>query len=175
MYKMSLMPLYTAEAIQEMVQILSEKIARNYKFDVVVGLLTGSFVFASDLCRHFPDKKIKVHFIKASSYGDATESSGKLNVSLADDLDITGKKVLLVDDILDTGLTLQEMVKFLQEKGAAEVRSCVLLEKRTRRKANIKADFVGFSIEDGFVVGYGLDYAGEYRTMPDIWTLENEN
>lgn len=175
MYKTSLMPLFTAEAIQEMVQLLGEKIARNYKFDTIIGVLTGSFVFVSDLCRHFPNKGIKVSFIRASSYGDSTESSGQLKVSLLDELDLKGKKVLLIDDILDTGRTLQKLVDLLKEKGAAEVRSCVLLEKRARREVDYKADFVGFSIEDGFVVGYGLDCAGEYRTMPDIWNLESEN
>ena len=75
---------------------------------------------------------------------------------------------------MDTGRTLQQLVNLLKEKGAAEVRSCVLLEKRARREVDYKADFVGFSIEDGFVVGYGLDYAEKYRTMPDIWTLEPE-
>ena len=174
MYKMSLMPLFTAEAIQEMVQILGEKIARNYKFDMIVGVLTGSFVFVSDLCRHFPNKDVEVAFIRASSYGDSTESSGKLEVSLLEKLDIKGKRILLIDDILDTGRTLLQMVQIIRDKGAAEVRSCVLLEKRARREVDYKADFVGFSIEDGFVVGYGLDYAGKYRTMPDIWTLEDE-
>ena len=174
MYKMSLMPLFTAEAIQEMIQLLSEKIARNYKFDAIVGVLTGSFLFVSDLCRHFPNKDIEVSFIKASSYATSTESSGKLSVSLLDKLDLKGKKVLLIDDILDTGRTLQQLVKLLQEKGAAEVRSCVLLEKRARREVDHKADFIGCSIEDGFVVGYGLDDAEKYRTMPDIWTLEPE-
>ena len=90
-------------------------------------------------------------------------------------MDIRGKKVLLVDDILDTGMTMAGLKQALEGLGAKEIRTCVLLDKPSRRTAEIRADFAGFEIENKFVVGYGLDYAGEYRTFPEIWTLEDSN
>lgn len=168
---MSVPPMITAEAIHECVEALANKIRSNYEFDVVVGILTGAFIFTADLCRKFPCQQMQIKFIRASSYGNST-CAGELTISGLDIGELKGKKVLLVDDILDTGRTLMALhTKFLDE-GVAEVKSCVLLDKPSRREVDYNADFVGFKIEDKFVVGYGLDYANEYRTFPDIWSLE---
>ena len=118
--------------------------------------------------------ELQVSFIRASSYGNSTQSSGQLQVSGLERLDIKGKKVLLVDDILDTGITLSKVCKTLEAYAPAEIRTCVLLDKSERRTVDFNADFVGFCIENKFVVGYGLDYAENYRTYPEIWTLEED-
>lgn len=171
MYSMSLMPLFTAEAIAECVDALAAKIRRNYQFDTIVGVLTGSFMFMADLTRKFPSQELQVKFIKASSYGDGMRP-GELKISGMNMEDLKGKKILLVDDILDTGRTLKALAEKVKEEGAAEVKTCVLLDKPSRREVDYQADFTGFKIEDKFVVGYGLDYAEEYRSYPDIWCLE---
>lgn len=172
MYRMSMMPMITAEAIMECVDALGAKIRRNYEFDVIVGVLTGSFIFMADLVRKFPRQDLQVKFIKASSYGDGTRP-GELKISGMDLAELKGKKVLLVDDILDTGRTLQALAAQVKAEGAVDVKTCVLLDKPSRREVDFQADFTGFKIDDKFVVGYGLDYAGEYRSYPDIWSLED--
>lgn len=173
MYKMSMMPMFTAEAIHECVEAMAGQIRRNYEFDVVVGILTGSFIFVSDLCRYFPRQDLQIKFIKASSYCDEMRP-GELEVSGLDLKELAGKRVLLIDDILDTGRTLKCLNEKIRAAGAAAVKTCALLDKPSRREVDFQADFTGFKIEDKFVVGYGLDYAGEYRTFPDIWSLEEE-
>ncbi len=174
MYKLSSKPLISKAELSERVNSLAAEIAAAGEFDILLGILTGSFVFVADLVRAMPkanEKGMRVKFFKASSYGDSTES-GTLTVSGMENLDLTGKRVLLVDDILDTGNTLYRLVPMLKERGAAVVKTCVLLDKPSRREAPIEADFVGFKIENKFVVGYGLDYADDYRTLPEIMTME---
>jgi len=171
MYKMSKEPLISAQQINERLGTLSAEIF-PCGIDVVVSLLTGSFIFTADLCRRIPSPDLQIAFIRASSYGDSTVSSGKPTLAGLEKLDIRGKNVLLVDDILDTGTTLLEVSRVLSSLGPASLKTCVLLNKESRRQVDIHADFVGFEIEDKFVVGYGLDYADKYRTFPEIWTLE---
>lgn len=172
MYRMSPKPMITAEQIQKRIRELAAGIAASYEFDVILSALTGAYMFTADLSRALAKPQIRIAFIKASSYGDGTESSGQIKVSGLEKIDLKGKRVLLVDDILDTGNTMFALTHMLKDTGAAEVRTCVLMNKEERRTANIHADFVGFEIKNEFVVGYGLDYAEEYRTLPDIWTLE---
>ena len=177
MYTLSPMPLKTAEAIGARVQELGQAISVEYDFDMVISVLTGSFVFTADLCRAFAlgekNTQREIRFIKASSYGNSNVSSGELKVSGMESLDLKEKKILLVDDILDTGRTLLALVGLIKSQGAAEVRSCVLLDKPSRRQVHMEADYCGFEIDDLFVVGYGLDYSDKYRLLPDIWTLKN--
>lgn len=172
MYKMSSEPLLKKEDIGKRVATLADEICKGFEFDIIVGILTGSFIFVSDLCRAMPRKDLRINFIKASSYGDSTESSRDLKVIGLESVPLEGKRILLVDDILDTGHTLSRLVTMLKEKGAKEVKTCAFLDKPSRREVEFEADFTGFKIPNAFVVGYGLDYANEYRTFPDIWTLE---
>ncbi len=139
---------------------------------VVVGVLIGAFVFLADLLRrvNFP---CVVDFVRLASYGSGTETTG--NVVLTKDLEINiaGRDVLVVEDIVDTGITLDFLVKALKSRVPRSISVCVLLDKRARRKVAFDADFVGFSIEDRFVVGYGLDYDGHYRSLPHICILHS--
>ena len=149
-----------------------------YDYDILLSALTGAYMFTADLSRELANVQgvkathKRIAFIKASSYGDSTESSGKLQVQGLERINLQGKKVLMVDDIADTGTTLLGLVNLLKESGAQEVRTCVLLNKQERREVEISADFVGFEIANEFVVGYGLDYAENYRSLPEIWTLQ---
>ena len=181
MYRMSEKPLISADEIRERVATLAREIANAYDYDILLSALTGAYMFTADLTRELAraqgPKAVqkRIGFIKASSYGNSTESSGKLQVRGLDKFDLNGKKILMVDDIADTGTTLLGLTNLLKESGAKEVRTCVLLNKQERREVDIKADFVGFEIENEFVVGYGLDFAEDYRALPEIWTLQETN
>ena len=181
MYRMSEKPLITADKIRERIATLAREIADVYDYDILLSALTGAYMFTADLSRELANVQgvkathKRIAFIKASSYGDSTESSGKLQVQGLERINLQGKKVLMVDDIADTGTTLLGLTDMLNEAGAKEVRTCVLLNKQERREVEIKADFVGFEIENEFVVGYGLDFAEDYRALPEIWTLQETN
>lgn len=172
MYQMSKKPMIPAREIQARIQTLAKEIAESFEFDIVLSALTGSFMFSTDLVRAMANPSHKIAFIKASSYGSGTESSGKLTVTGLDKLNLKGLRILLVDDILDTGRTMHTLVSMLKEMGVSDLRTCVLLNKEERRAVDYHADFVGFEIANEFVVGYGLDYDDNYRTLPEIWTLE---
>ncbi|MHB0912845.1 MAG: hypoxanthine phosphoribosyltransferase [Armatimonadota bacterium] len=159
------------EQIAARVRELGAEISDDYKGRnlVIVGILKGSFVFLADLVRSI-SLPLTLDFITLSSYGGSTESSG--TVRLAKDLDesVAGRDVLIVEDIVDTGWTLRmsRLKEVLLERGAASVRVCTLLDKPERRKVDVDLDYVGFVIPDEFVVGYGLDFDGLYRNLPDI-------
>lgn len=139
----------------------------------VVSVLKGSCVFASDLIRRIPIP-LELTFVAATSYGDGTESGTlELNFFPAGN-EIEGRNLLLVDDILDTGRTLYGLKHELARRGAAEVRTCVFLDKPSRRAVPLQADFRAFEVENLFVVGYGLDYAGRYRNLPYVASLRAE-
>lgn len=171
MYRMSRQPLISKKEIDERLDTLAEEL-RSENFDIVVSTLLGGFMFTADICRRIAKPELKVAFIKASSYGDGMESSGKVKISGLESLDIAGKNILVIDDILDTGNTMLGITNALRDMGPNKVKTCVLLNKQARRTADIRADFVGFEVENKFIVGCGLDYAGDYRTLPEIWTLE---
>ena len=137
---------------------------------VVIGILRGSFIFMADLVRWFSvhDMHPRIDFIIMESYGHSTSPEKEPTVNRDCTLDLNGADVVLVDDILDTGRTLQKAVAHLKGKGAKSVRTCALLDKPARRIVPFEADFVGFKIEDAFVVGYGLDYDGCHRELPHI-------
>jgi hypoxanthine phosphoribosyltransferase len=158
--------LISKEDLQKRVAELANEISQQ-KIDIVVGALTGAFIFVADLVRAMPSQNLKVQFVKASSYGSGTERSS-FAVSGLEKLDIEGKNILLVDDIFDTGHTLCNLSKAMFERGAKTVRTCALLDKPSRREVDFDIDYRGFTIENLFVVGYGLDYAEEYRTLPDV-------
>ena len=167
-------PLLEAEAIQKRIAVLATEIEKEYPCDLLVGVLTGAFIFVADLVRQMnPD--IKLAFVKAESYGDSDTSCGDVRFAGIEKLNFKDKRILVIDDILDTGHTLKALTKVMQDRGAISVKSCVLLDKPSRREVAFEADFKGFVIENLFAVGYGLDYADNYRALPAIYTLqENE-
>jgi len=164
--------LFTAKDIEHRVDQLVEEMAgdcRDTNF-AMIGILRGSFMFLADLVRDLYHHGVhpRIDFMTLESYSSGTESSGTVHITKDINLDVAGATVLLVDDILDTGRTLTFACKHLKEKGARIVRTCTLLDKPSRRAVPIEADFVGFRIEDNFVVGYGLDYDSYYRELPYI-------
>ncbi len=164
--------LYSREAIAARVAEIAAEIKAKVTTDdfVMVGVLRGSFMFFADLCRalHEIDVHPRIDFMTLESYGKGTVSTGVPRVTKDLSVDISGAQVLVVDDILDTGRTLKFALQHIRNKGAAEVRTCTLLDKPSRRIADIEADLVGFTVEDRFVVGYGLDYDAHYRELPHI-------
>ncbi len=168
-------PLFGADAIAARVEVLAGEIAAVMPRDVlVVALLKGGFVFAADLIRaiHRADMRPRVDFMTLSSYGAGTTSSGKVAIGRDLSDDVRGQDVLLVDDILESGRTLAAAKDMLIERGARSLKLCVLLDKPGRRKVACQADFIGFTVPDRFVVGYGLDYAHLFRDLPYIGVIE---
>ncbi len=167
-----LTPLLNEEQIKRRIRELAREIEGSLKGDfLVVGVLKGSFIFLADLIREF-SRPVEVDFIQVSSYGSSTRSSGKVKLIKDLECEVKDRCVLLVDDILDTGLTLKELVRHLEKKGAREVKVCVLLDKREGRKVPFEAHFVGFNVPNHFLVGYGLDYAQKYRNLRGIFRLD---
>ncbi len=162
------------EAIRERVIAMGEEITRDYagKDLVIVGVLTGAVMFLSDLLRAI-QLPLELDFVALSSYGQATRTSGE--VRLVKDLGhpIQGKHVLVAEDIIDTGLTLRYLLETLHARQPASIDCCVLLDKPSRRLIDVDVKYRGFEIEDKFVVGYGLDYAGLYRNLPYIGVLRD--
>lgn len=167
--------LIPAEQIRTRVDQLVGEMEKDLRGDhlVMIGVLRGSFIYLADLVRalYAHDVHPKIDFITLESYGSGTESSGVVRVVKELRLDVKGADVVLVDDILDTGRTLQFAAGYLKDLGARSVKTCVLLDKPARRTAPFQADYVGFKIEDAFVVGYGLDYDSRYRELPYIATV----
>lgn len=165
--------LIPADRIRDRVAELGAEVARAYAGRplTVVGVLNGCVVFLADLIRHL-DVPVRIAFVTASSYRGETTTAGKLVIR--DELlpDLTGRDVLLVDDILDTGKTLTRVVGHLLDKGAASVNVAVLLRKEGRQEVPFEPDFVAFTIPDKFVIGYGLDYNDEYRHLPYVGVYE---
>ena len=167
--------LITEEKIKARVHELALEIARTMPADLmIVALLRGSFVFTADLIRalHLVGVRPQVDFMTLGSYGSGTESSGSVNIIRDINEDVTGREVLIVDDILESGRTLTFARNLLIKRGATSSKIAVMLEKPNKRQVEISADFVGFTIPDKFVVGYGLDYANYYRELPFIGFIE---
>ena len=165
--------LVTKEEISQKVKELGEKITEDYagKAPVMVCILKGAVMFFSDLVREI-DLPLTCDFMAISSYGSATKSSGVVRVLKDLDKDIVGKDVIIVEDIVDTGVTLNYLKSMLAHRGAASIRVAALLDKTARRTVkDLKVDYVCFDIPDAFVVGYGLDYDQAYRNLPDIGVL----
>ena len=171
------MQLYSAGQIAKRVEALADEIVGALPSDlVIVAVLKGCFVFAADLGRALAARGAcpALGFVQLASYGASTESSGA--VELVSDLtdDVAGRTVLLLDDVLDAGYTLAYAKDLLLGRGAADARVCVLLDKPSRRRVDLLPDFVGFTVGDVFVVGYGIDYAECYRHLPYVGYLEPE-
>ena len=157
--------------IQKRVAELALEIRRDFADDVhMVAVLKGAFIFMSDLTRHMPGR-VSLDFMAVSSYGTSTKSSGQVQVLKDLDTAIEGRDVLIVEDIVDTGLTLTYLQDILRARAPRRLRTACLLSKPSRRKIDVKVEYVGFTIADRFVVGYGLDHAEQYRNLPYIAVL----
>lgn len=167
--------LVSEEELKERVRQLGEQINEKYrdKRPLFLGVLKGSFIFMADLVRA-SGLKADVEFIAVSSYHNGTRSSGVVQITHDLQQDITGRDIIVVEDILDSGNTLSFLVGYFKAKGAASVSIATLLDKPSRRTKPVTAEFVGFNVPDEFVVGYGLDYAQMYRNLPYIGVLKAE-
>lgn len=161
--------------LRRRVRELAAQIAHDYRGQqpVLVGTLKGSFVFLADLAR-LVDLPVEIDFIGAASYGQARETSGQVRVYHEPRCELQGRHVILVEDIVDTGLTLDEVRRFLEAHGPASLRVCALLMKERAREAGITVDYLGFVVPNDFLVGYGLDCAERYRNLPDVYVLDGE-
>lgn len=163
------------ETLQERIRELAEQISRDYegKDLLLVCVLKGGFMFLADLTRHITIPH-EIDFMATSSYGAATETSGVVRILKDLDTPIEGRNVLIVEDIIDTGLTLNYLTRILKARNPASLRICTLLNKKERRLVDVPLDYIGFDIPNKFVVGYGLDFGELYRNLPYIAVLKPE-
>ncbi len=168
--------LFSKNEIEEKVAQLGTEIAKTYAGEklTVIGILKGCYMFMSDLMKFLP-ADVQIDFACLSSYGNSDSPQGKVKILSDIRQDIRGRHVLIVDDILDTGLSLNAYKLHLNQMEPASVKICTLVDKRCRREADIEPDFYGFRMDDGFIVGYGLDYAEKYRTIPEIYVLDPDD
>ena len=167
--------LFSQEQLQARVQEIARDIQRDYagKEIMLISVLRGSFIFMADLCRAI-DLPCTLDFMSVSSYGKGTTSSGQVQITKDLSEDISGRHIIVVEDILDSGNTLSYLLKILQHRNPASIRLCTLLDKPERRVKPVEVHYSGFTIPDAFVVGYGLDYAEHYRNLPYIGILKPE-
>ncbi|HEY5885708.1 MAG TPA: hypoxanthine phosphoribosyltransferase [Pyrinomonadaceae bacterium] len=166
--------LFSQAEIQERIKELGAEITRDYagRNPLLIGVLKGACFFLSDLLRSI-DTRLGIEFMAISSYGSSTRTSGEVRIMKDLDVPIEGRDILVVEDIVDTGLTLTYLLDNLKARGAASVKLAALLDKHERREKEVQIDYLGFRIPDAFVVGYGLDYAERYRNLPFIAVLKN--
>ncbi|MCL2391309.1 MAG: hypoxanthine phosphoribosyltransferase [Oscillospiraceae bacterium] len=167
--------LFSKEEIDRRVKALGAQITLDYagKNPILIGVLKGCYVFLADIARSI-DLDCEIRFITASSYGISTISSGDVKIGMDFDFDISGRDVLIIEDILDSGVTLTALKKFILSREPASLKICTLLDKPARRQAQIEPDYLGFECPDEFVVGYGLDFAESYRNLPFVAILKPE-
>ena len=161
------------EMIRNRVKELAEQISSDYlnKEPIMVGILNGAVFFFSDLIREM-HLSLKIDFIRAASYGAGTSSSGEIRFTKDLELPIKGQPVIIVEDIIDTGLTMHKIIEILRNRDPESISICTLIDKQERRELDVQVEYYGFKINQGFLVGYGLDYNEQYRYLPDIYTLE---
>ncbi|HXZ95302.1 MAG TPA: hypoxanthine phosphoribosyltransferase [Dehalococcoidia bacterium] len=166
--------LISHDKIAKAIDRLAHEIRRDYqgKRPLLISVLKGSFVFMADLIRQL-DLPLELDFVRLSSYGAARESSGKVKVVQGVKTAIKGRDVLVVEDIVDTGITISFLLDYLKKKKPASLKLCVLTDKPSRRKVPVPINYLGFTVPDKFIVGYGLDFDEKFRNLPDIYTLED--
>ncbi len=168
-----LKPIITRQQIQTRLQELAAQINRDYQGEplILVGVLKGAFIFLADLVRllHLP---VRIDFVRLRSYGAGHTSSGQVELVMGLEVNISGQHVLVVEDIVDSGLTLQFLLEYLQGHQPRSLKVCCLTDKTERRALTVPLDYVGFTVPKGFLVGYGLAYAEDFRQYPDICQLE---
>lgn len=168
-------PLIRREKIQATIDRLASEIARDYrdKNPLIIGVLKGSFVFMADLVRRL-DFPVEMDFVRVSSYGNQCETSGKVKLVRCLATPVKGRDVLLVEDIVDTGLTTSFLLGYLKRKRPNSLKVCALTNKPCRRKTPVAIDYLGLEVPDKFIVGYGIDWDEKYRNLPDICFVEME-
>jgi hypoxanthine phosphoribosyltransferase len=168
-----LIPVLKKSEINNMVAQVARSISSDYQDHelILIGVLKGAFVFLSDLMLNL-SIPVQVDFIRVASYGSDTSSSGRINLTKAVEIDVKNKDVLVVEDIVDTGLTLSYIIDYLKSFKPKTVKVCTLLDKRQRRQANVKIDYACHVVTEGFLVGYGLDYDEDYRDLSEIYHLQ---
>lgn len=165
--------LISEEQLQTTIKGLGEQLTADYqdKFPLLVGVLKGAMQFMADLMKHI-DAYLEIDFMDVTSYGNATVSSGEVKILKDLNTSVEGRDILIVEDIIDSGLTLSYLVDLFKYRKAKSIKIITLLDKPTGRKVDLKSDYVGFEVPDAFVVGYGLDYAERYRNLPYIGVLK---
>ncbi len=166
--------LFSREQIDTRVREMGQQISKDFAGDDVIALcvLKGAVFFLSDLVRHI-SLDVALDFIQVSSYGNQKYSSGVVTILKEPQLDMRGKSVLIVEDIIDSGLSMREVFNYIESRGAAKVKTATFLDKPKARKVPFNADYVGFSIDPQFVIGYGLDFAEKYRNIPEVQVLSD--
>jgi len=169
----ALIPVLGKDEIDRLVTVVAQRISSDYRDRelILVGVLKGAFVFLSDLMRKM-SIPAKVDFLRVASYGSDTSSCGKIQLSKELEIDIRNKDVLLVEDIVDTGCTLRYLKDYIRSRGPRTIKVCALIDKRERRETEVVIDYVCHVVDQGFLVGYGLDYAEDYRNLPGIYHLK---
>jgi hypoxanthine phosphoribosyltransferase len=164
--------LYSKKDIKDTVKKLAQLIEKDFPGEeiVFICLLKGSFMFTSDLVRCIGNPTV-VDFMRVSSYGGAMKTTGKVQVLKDIEEKIEGRNVIIVEDIIDSGLTLKSVIKVLEKRKPKSLKVCALVDKRARREVKMEGDYVGFTLDDGFIVGYGIDHAEQYRNYPEIYVI----
>ena len=162
------------QEIAKRVRELGQMITRDFAHDdlLLIGVLNGAFIFTADLAREI-DLPIEIDFIRVASYGSGSSSSGTFTFTKDAERPVAAKKIMLVEDIIDTGRTIALLQQHFLRLGAASVHICALIDKKERREVEVHPDYAGFVVAEGFLVGYGLDFAEQYRNLPDVYHLEN--
>jgi len=167
--------LFRQDEIEATVKRLAAEIKEDYhvKYPLLIGILKGSFMFLADLVRLL-DFPLEVEFIRLSSYGQGRQSSGRVKVVQGLCSEVRGRDVLVIEDIVDTGLTTSFLLDYLRKKKPASLRLCTLTDKPSRRQVSVSIDYLGFTVPNKFIVGYGIDWSQKFRNLPDICVLEDE-
>lgn len=161
------------ERIAEKVKELASKIEKDFSNEplIFVGTLKGAFMFLSDLLRYISNPNVEVDFVRVRSYGLSDSSSENVELTKDLEIEVQGKNVIIVEDIVDTGLTLKFLYEHIKKLNPKNLKVCAFISKKERRKVEVPIDYVGFEIEKGFLVGYGLDFAEKYRHLPQIYEI----
>jgi hypoxanthine phosphoribosyltransferase len=173
----NLKKLFSLEEIHEKIRELAERIDQDYDEEplVFIGTLKGAFIFLADLLKYIKNPRIEVDFVRLKSYGMSDTSSGKVEITKDVEIPLEGKHVIVVEDIVDTGLTLEFLLNHLKRYNPKSIKTCALIDKKERREKEVPIDYVGFKVDRGFLVGYGLDFAEKYRHLPGVYeVVKNE-
>ena len=173
-FQLQLQILLKRNEIARAIDRLASEIKRDYqgKQPLLIGVLKGSFVFMADLIRQL-DLPLELDFVRLSSYGAARESSGKVRVVQGVKTPVKGRDVLVIEDIVDTGITISFLLDYLKKKQPASLKLCALTDKPSRHRVPVSIDYLGFTVPNKFIVGYGLDFDQRFRNLPDIYALED--
>lgn len=165
--------LFSKKAIAETIARLAKEISADYanKEVVLIGVLKGAFMFLADLVRQLTIP-VEIEFMRIASYGSQKESSGKIVIKKDVEISLEGKDILIIEDIVDTGLSLTFLLNHLHEHNPASLKVCALVDKKSRREVAVEVDYVGFAMEEGFIVGYGIDFNEGYRALPEIFVID---